>query len=262
MHFVHISDTHLDHDPNFMVEHLDFTIYEGARALIAQINALPFTPDFVLHTGDVAYDPIPEAYETVRALFATLKYPIYYVAGNHDHKVALQRTLMGRDQTDIVTPLHYEFEARGVQVVCVDSNGPAEPPRGFMTDDQLAYLEQVCTPDDARPLVIAVHHNVLKVGVPWLDDFMGITNAEDFHQIVVKARQRLRGVFHGHTHQNMETLRDGVLYSGVLSSWRQYHACPGQEETIEDDQAEPGFNVVTITGEQTFIRRHRFAVPG
>jgi hypothetical protein len=30
-------------------------------ALIKAVNDVPFAPDFVLHTGDVAYDPDPEA---------------------------------------------------------------------------------------------------------------------------------------------------------------------------------------------------------
>jgi hypothetical protein len=70
----------------------------------------------------------------------------------------------------------------------------------------------------------------------------------------------LRGVFFGHVHQATETYRDGILYSSVLSSWYQLHCWPGQSGILEDREADPGFDVVTITRAQTFIRRHRFRV--
>ncbi len=260
LHFVHISDTHIHPDPTFTGNHADYAPIAGARALVEQINALPFSPDFVLHTGDVAYNPEPELYEATREVLGKIKYPVYYIAGNHDDSAKLQSALMGRNADEIVTPLHYEFEVKGFQFAIVDSNGPAEVPRGFMTDEQLEWLERICSADDNRPLVIATHHNP-QVGIPWLDDFMGIQNTGAFHNVIKQARGRLRGVFFGHVHQNIEIYREGVLYSSVLSSWCQFQAYPGLVETADDQHAEPGFNVVSLTDNQTFIRHYRFALP-
>jgi Icc protein len=257
--FVHISDTHISPDPNYTRPGADVTSWAGALALVDQLNNLPFTPDFILHTGDVAFDPYPEAYAACLDILGRVRCPIYYVAGNHDDSPAIQRIMLQRSEP--LPTLHYAFEVNGVQIVCVDSNGPVDPPAGYMTDDQLEWLRGQCRPDDERPLVIAVHHNVLPVGVPWLDNFMGIRNGEMFHQAILPARDRIRGVFHGHVHQNIEVIRDGILYSAALSSWTQFHAWPGLAETLTDEGAEPGFSVVTVTETQTFIRRHRFALP-
>ena len=76
-----------------------------------------------------------------------------------------------------------------------------------------------------------------------------------FHEIVKQTAHRLRGVFFGHIHQNMEIVQDGVLYSGVPSSWYQFHTYPGQEETVIDHDSDMGFNVVTITPDQTLIQQ-------
>ena len=62
LRFIHISDTHIHPDPNYTKDYADITSYAGAKALVEQVNNVPFEPDFVLHTGDVAYDPDPEAY--------------------------------------------------------------------------------------------------------------------------------------------------------------------------------------------------------
>jgi 3',5'-cyclic-AMP phosphodiesterase len=256
LHFVHISDTHISHDPNYILPEAKHTPADSARALVEQINALPFEPDFVLHTGDVVYDPDPEAYVTAKQIFSRLRYPIYYMAGNHDNSKALQEIMLG--STEVLAPFDYQFEVKGIQFVVVDSNGMGKGPAGFVSVDQLARLHGICTAPDPRPLVVAVHHNVLPTGVPWWDGFMRLTNGEDFHKMLLPAQRRLRGVFHGHVHQGADTYRDGVLYSCVASSWYQIHAWPGQTDTLADYQATPGFNVVTVTPAQTFVRRYQF----
>src|SRR5688572_17847026 len=93
LRFVHISDTHISHDPNYILPEAKHTPAEGARALVDAINNLPFAPDFVLHTGDVAFDPEPAAYDTAAEIFSKLKFPIYYLTGNHDDWEGLQRRM-------------------------------------------------------------------------------------------------------------------------------------------------------------------------
>ena len=169
---------------------------------------------------------------------------------------ALQTMMMG-----IETPmpqLHYTFEVNGVQFAVVDSNGPAEQPRGFMTDEQLVWLEGICKANDPHPLVIATHHNPIATGMPWLDDFMGVQNGELFHEAVLPAKDRLRGVFFGHVHMNIDIYRDGILYCSTISPWVQYLAAPRIADTTPDRNAEGGFSAVTISANQTFIRRYRF----
>ncbi len=259
LRFVHVSDTHIHHDPSYNLPNAPHPPNTCARALVEAVNALPFEPDFILHTGDVAYDPDPRAYATAREIFSEIRHPIHYLSGNHDDKALLQKVLLERDIP--LAPFDFEFQIGNVQVVCVDSHGTGNEPAGIVTDDQLERLAALCRQEsDDRPLIVAVHHNVLATGIPWWDDFMGMTGGEAFHQALLPARHRLRGVFHGHVHQPVDTLREGILYSGVASTWYQMHAWPKQVDTVEDVSGQPGFNVVTITPNQTFIRRHLFSV--
>ncbi len=259
--FVHISDTHINPDPDYSLTYTRYSPLEGTKALVESLQALPFDVDFILHTGDVIYDPYESAYDTVKEIFSPIKTPIYYIAGNHDHNDGLQRQLMGRDISQVIPNLHYEFEVNGVQIICLDSNGPAEVPAGNVTDEQLVWLESLVTADDERPLVIAIHHNPLAVDVPWLDNFMGITNGDALHNIIKKAQSRLVGVFHGHIHQNTTVYREGVMYSSTLSPWRQFHSYIGMDDTVPDDGARPGYSVVMVKPNQSFIRRYWFDVP-
>src|SRR5262245_23273905 len=196
LRFVHISDTHISQKPDYNHAEADYLPMVGARRLVEKINSLPFAPDFVLHTGDVVYDPDPQAYDFAREILSQIKYPTYYLMGNHDQREDLQRLFLKR--TEVISPFDYEFEVKGVQFVVVDSNGPAKNPAGNVTEPQLQRLEAICKSDDKRPLVVAVHHNALPIGVPWWDTFMRMTNGEAFHKTLLAARHRLRGVFFGH----------------------------------------------------------------
>jgi 3',5'-cyclic-AMP phosphodiesterase len=259
--FVHISDTHFNPDLNYSNPFSEYPPIEGTNALVESIQALPFDFDFILHTGDVIYDPHESVYETVKEVFASLEKPIYYIAGNHDHNDGLQRHLLGWEESEVIPNLHYEFEANGVQIICLDSNGPAQVPSGYVPEKQLEWLETLCTADDDRPLVIAIHHNPLAVDVPWLDDFMRIINGDALHEVIKKARSRLVGVFHGHIHQNTSVYREGILYSSVASSWVQFHSYLGMSDTTPDAGSRPGYSVVMVKPNQSFIRRYWFDVP-
>lgn len=253
--FIHISDTHIHPQDSYSQPYAEGSPTAGARKLVAALNALPFPIDFVLHTGDVAYDPVPDAYHTCVEILSEIKYPVYYAAGNHDDSSALQSIVMKQDP---LPQLHHTFEVNGVQIAIVDSNGGATPPAGYMTESQLTWLSSICAADDRRPLVIATHHNPQTGFTPWLDDFMGIQNTDAFHQAILPARHRLRGVFFGHVHQNLDMYKDGILYASTLSSWSQFMSYPGMDETQKDAGAYPGFSLVHITQDQTFIRRYRF----
>jgi Icc protein len=257
--FVQISDTHISHELDYGREDWRHSALKGAQALVQQVNALPFPVDFVLHTGDVVYDPEAAAYHKARDILSQIKYPVYYVAGNHDHPAELQHILLGN--TDILSPFCYEFEIKGVQFIVLDSNGPAEPPRGNVIPQQMAWLKELCSKEDSRPLLVAVHHNVLRVGSPWLDEVMRIVNGDEVHQTLLLAKDRLRGVFFGHVHQGIHMYRDGILYTSALSSWSQFHAWPGLADTVPDKGAECGFNVISLTDDGTTCVRHwRFRV--
>jgi 3',5'-cyclic-AMP phosphodiesterase len=262
--FAHVSDTHLHTDPNYTQPYASYTPLVGMQGLMKALAALPFRPDFVLHTGDITYDPDPAVYEYARDELARLGLPIYYVRGNHDSSADIQRILMGRDEVEVMPMLHYTFDVNGVQFVVLDSNDPTRVsvPAGFVSGDQLEWLEELCTADDPRPLVVAIHHNVIPSGAPWLDGYMRTANGEEVHRLLAKARDRLRGVFHGHIHQAIDQFRDGVLYSAAASPWCQFVGYPIPENTniTEDRVSLPGFSIVAITEDSTFIRRHSFRV--
>jgi Icc protein len=272
LQFVQLSDTHLlmpGVKPYFGDITADLDLYarqilalpyhpiEATEAAIREINALPFQIDFVLHTGDIGNDlKKPEEYTFLRDLFARLKYPIYYLPGNHDDVKLVQSGLQGRDSA---MPFEYEFERNGVQIACLDSNGTNPPHSGWLDESQLEWLETICMAEDDRPLIVALHHHPIPIDVPWLDE-LALLNGDAMHKILLKARHRLRGVFYGHIHHAVDVVRDGIVYSAARSAYSQFIGWPGYQVASLEEGAQCGFNVVTISENQTYVRRHNYTV--
>ncbi|MBZ0300797.1 MAG: metallophosphoesterase [Anaerolineae bacterium] len=256
--FVHISDTHLHSDPTYTGEFTTIVPRPGVEAMIQQINDLPFEIDFILHTGDVMTDPQETAeYEMAREVLGKLRWPVYYLAGNHDRADAIQQVLMGRSRDTIRARLDYEFERSGVQVICLDSSVPDPDIHfGHLQPEQLDWLDALCAAPDPRPLVVGVHHHALPLETPWIDRII-LDNGEAMHRILLKAQHRLRGVFYGHIHESVVTVRDGISYYSVLSGWFQTRTWHGQEIPQNEPLTLPGFNVVTLTEKDTFVRYYR-----
>jgi 3',5'-cyclic AMP phosphodiesterase CpdA len=263
LRFVHLTDTHIHANPDYGASEEraanPHTTQQGARALVEAVNRLPFQPDFILHTGDVAYDPDESAYVAARDILSALKAPVYYVPGNHDDAAMLQRIVVGREP---LIPYDYEFEVNGVQIVVVDSNQPfqMDSPSSRIADVQIERLHKLAAARDERPLIVATHHNVLPISIPWWDAYMRMQNGEEFHMALLPAQQRLMCVLHGHVHMQTQVTRDGITYSSAMSSWFHLDCQPGQSETVFDKGALPAFNVCTVVGRQMYIRQQTFEV--
>lgn len=262
IYFVHLSDTHLGPTPGY-ANHGSVALPPSQR-LVDRINQLPLEPDFVVHTGDITADPHPASYALARETFSGLRVPIYYVRGNHDAASDIKEYMdMGpkEDYSADKDRLTYVFESKGFRFLVLDTQGPLESqPQGQLSAEQMSLLRQEAT-TAGPPLVIFMHHPVLPLDSPWMDTNMLIINGEEVHNAILRARQRVRGVFFGHIHQSIQTIRDGILYVSAASTMLQLTSWPTDDFVghLEDEQ--PGFNFVRLMPQQTVIRQHRFPQP-
>jgi 3',5'-cyclic-AMP phosphodiesterase len=259
--FVQITDTHFGPDKNY-ARH-NYASWPCARDLVEIINNLPTKPDFVIHTGDVATQPGVDAYELAAETFANLDMPIYFVVGNHDRAVDIRRYMSAgpceylSDEEGLLT---YRFEVNGIEFLTIDARAPDEmDPHGLLSDRQLALVSHELGRSQS-PLVLFLHFPVIPVGAPWIDTNALIANGNALHEMLVAARDRLRGVFHGHIHMPAETYRDGVLYSCAASSFANFAAWPG-DPGLKISIEPPGYSFVHLTLDRTVIRHYSFPRP-
>jgi len=252
LRFIHMSDTHIGSEP-------DFTLYgrnvlQDTRHFIQFLNeGLPFTPDFILHTGDVTNTDDDAAAKLAASVFATLKHPIRYVAGNHDGRAALRAFLLQQPRSD--APLYYDFAVEDFHFLVLDTRAAIDP-QGYVSAEQLAWLAQTCADSRARSLVLVVHHLPLWMYVPWYDREMRIMNAPALFDALQPYHDRLRGVFFGHIHRAFSGFHRGVFCSATASTFMQFHTSPHDETFQCDTLARGGYAMVTLTHEQTIVTHH------
>jgi len=259
LYFAHISDTHIG--PTREYGRHGFQSYPNAARLVEVLNSLPQPPDLIVHTGDVVTDPSPAAYGLAADLFARLTAPIYFVNGNHDTALDIRKYLpMGPQQSlsERADRLTYAIERKGYRFLVLDGRGPdAIDPHGVLDEAQLQLVEQEATAE-GPPLALFVHFPSLPLNSIWMDDNMLLLNGEELHRRLLPARNRLRGVFYGHVHQSMQTIRDGITYIAVPSAFAQFSAWPQETEVGMDPDYLPGFNFVHMLPNQTIIHQHTF----
>ncbi len=272
LRFIHISDTHVGATTDYQL--WGYSPYSMLEALVARINTLPFQPEFVLHTGDITQDASDEAYAMVFSALNRLTTPVYYLPGNHDNPDALRRGWLG--DSSGAERFDYTKDLGTFRLLAFDTRrtippGERLPDRaaGMMTPEQLQGLREACQ-QDGPSLLIALHHQPVRLDSPWLDDGfdddgvwenMMLECAEDFREAIAPARNRICGVFFGHVHRGFQVMRDGILFCSAPSALLQFQSLPSHIDPIPAHDELPGFNVVTIQDGQTVVRQYSFPRP-
>jgi 3',5'-cyclic AMP phosphodiesterase CpdA len=247
--FIHFSDTHLPSDPNFTPDGKHYP-HRRARAVIEQINALPFPVDFALHTGDVGHDPADESgYSSVRETLSTLRLPLKLIPGNHDNARWLYSAIAGRAGE----ANYYTFDVKGVRFACLNSVVP-KAGYGTIGGEQLAWLDGQLTQAGEMPVIVVLHHHPFLTASAAMDAYV-LHDGEAFHTALAKHRERVKAVLFGHIHETTTFIRDGITYASATAVGVQLRSWPGQTEITNDTLQIPGFNVVTVMDDGTVIIR-------
>ncbi len=217
--FVHFSDTHIVR-PGVLLRDVDTC--DTLAHVVEAVNRLTPQPAFVVIGGDlVSPDVEPEvqakirdvtvrdyeaAYEVFHDLVSRLVVPVHFVMGNHDRRVPFRRVVLKESQP-WDRPYYYAFGAGRYRICILDSLAPGKNP-GHLGHPQLAWMRKELREHADQPSLIVVHHHVMPVGVPWLDEQM-LTRAEAFWEAVREAGS-VAAVLCGHVHLEHEDTRDGV----------------------------------------------------
>ncbi len=255
--FIHITDTHIGPTEDFVIR--GASSFPRAKKIVEIINAQTAPIDFVLHTGDVISDDNAASYAMARKVFEDLRYPIYYVAGNHDENYALKTALQFGPHTSASfadKEVVYSFEYDQTRFVVLDASGDRKilNAQGFIKPEQFAYLEERLQTAPANGLALCVHYPALQLDCSWANRIMLIQNGEELHQLLVKYSSKVRGVFFGHVHRGIQVYRDGILYCTTPSTAMQFHVWPQLDEPEFDLGYHLSFNYVSISAQSTIIK--------
>lgn len=192
--------------------------------------------DALLLTGDLSHDGSVESYRLLNELVARTGLPARALPGNHDDWPALRGTL----SLPIVTDRTLRLD--GWEILLAHSNVEGQV-EGRLSDDELAWLGERLARPAAPAQLLAVHHQPLPVGSPWMDR-VGLVNGERLFELA-GGDSRLKVIVHGHAHQVSLARRGNIACYGTPSTWRQF--TPGSPE-LRMDFLPPALRVLRLGG--------------
>lgn len=209
--FVQVSDSHIGfkHEPNMDVA-------GTLAAALAQINARPTRPDFVVHTGDLTHLSRAEEFDTLAGLMQGVKTPrVLYVPGEHDvigDNGAAFFERFGQKQN---AGGWYSFTHGGAHFVALINvlNLQADG-LGYLGAEQLAWLKKDLAGHSAEtPIVVFAHMPLWPLYTPW-----GWGTADSGEAMTCLKRFGSVTVLNGHIHQIQQKVEGTVTFYTARST--------------------------------------------
>jgi 3',5'-cyclic-AMP phosphodiesterase len=213
--FAQISDSHIgfSRDPNKDVA-------ATLKQTIAKINALPETPAFVLHTGDLTHLAKPSEFDAVAELLKEVKTgKVLYVPGEHDFDGGGNKDYLKRHGKGTQGTGWYSFDYNGAHFIGLVNvgnakSGSGDGSLGVIGNDQLRWLEKdVAGLKDSTPLVVFAHVPLWTVYEKW---GWGTRDAEQALKILKRFGSLT--VLNGHIHQVMQKVEGNVTFHTARST--------------------------------------------
>lgn len=232
-----VTDCHLSADPEGSYRGINPRL--NLEALLEKVRAR--RPDLLLLTGDLSEDGSSESYRTLRSIFQSLQVPVLALPGNHDDAPLLGETFPGSPVDSIRISEHGAW-----QIVCLNSCLPGAP-EGQVSDRAIADLEQHLAGNAGRAQLIALHHQPVAVGNPWIDRYP-LMNPQPLLQLI-DGYSNVKAVVWGHIHQAFAAERNGTAMLGAPSS--AINTVPGVQKFTPDRKG-PACRWLELNGDHTF----------
>lgn len=229
-----ITDTHFFADP--AGELYGVNTRQSLTSVLQHINISGVKNDVLLLTGDLSHDETDESYSALNALIDPLRIPTYCLPGNHDIPARLEKNCHCIATTHgLGHAIHDHW-----LIVTLDSTVAGQV-EGFITDAVLNQLDVLLKQYFSKFVLVAVHHNPVKIGSAWMDR-IGVQNGDALFGVLCKYKN-VKLVIFGHIHQELQTHVNGIAVYGTPSSCFQF--TPNTPEAQIDDKP-PGYRTLRL----------------
>jgi 3',5'-cyclic AMP phosphodiesterase CpdA len=163
LRFVQVSDSHIGFkgpaNPH---------VADTFTHAINQVNSLDYTPDFVIHTGDLTHLSTPEQFDQVKQMLTGLKTPhVFTVPGEHDSTDDAGQKYRAAFGAGTRGDGWYSFDVAGVHVIAL-VNGLHMQKLGHLGTDQLEFIEKdVAGLSSDTPIIVFSHIPLFAMYPDW-----------------------------------------------------------------------------------------------
>jgi 3',5'-cyclic AMP phosphodiesterase CpdA len=209
LRFAQISDSHIGFTGT-----ANANVTDTFTEAINQVNGLGYTPDFIIHTGDLTHLATAEQFDQVKQMMTGLKTPhVFTVPGEHDtidfpkYQQAFGAGTRGDGW--------YSFDAAGVHVIALVNTLNLQK-LGHLGPDQLDFIQKdVAQLSSDTPIIVFSH-------IPLFAMYPGWGWGTDDAAQALGYLQRFSSVtcLNGHVHQLFSKTEGNVTFhSGTTTAY-------------------------------------------
>ena len=213
LRFAQISDSHIGfHGP------ANPNVTDTFNHAIGQINSLGYTPDFVIHTGDLTHLSTPAQFDQVKQMLTGLNTPhVFTVPGEHDSTDDAGQKYRQAFGAGTRGDGWYSFDIAGVHLIAlINTLSFSTLGGGHLGPDQLDFIEKdVAGLSSDTPIVVFSHIPLFAMYPAWgwgTDDAtQALSYLKRFSSVTC---------LNGHVHQLFSKTEGNVtFYSGTTTAY-------------------------------------------
>ena len=209
--FVQISDSHIGFNKPANPD-----VTATLQTAINKINAMPHTPDFIIHTGDLSQLSKPSEFDTLdQVLKGASAKQLFFVPGEHDMLTDNGEQYLQRYGKDTKGTGWSSFDHKGVHFVgLVNVANLKAGGMGSLGNEQLEWLEKDLKGRAAStPIVLFAHIPLWTIYPDWGwgtdDSEQALSYVKRFGSVTV---------LNGHIHQIMQKVEGKVSFHTAMST--------------------------------------------
>src|SRR5277367_3079430 len=249
--FVQISDSHIGFNKPANAD-----VTGTLQSAVKRIVAIPSSPDFLIHTGDLTHSSKPGEFDTMEQVLTGAKRQIFYVPGEHDTSVDDGKSYLDRYGKGSSGSGWYSFDHKGVHFIGLVNVVQLEG-MGKLGQAQLDWLKNdLSQHKNSTPIVLFAHIPLWAVYPDW---GWGTSDSEQAFSYLKRFGSVT--VLNGHIHQVMQKVEGNATFHTAMSTAFPQPA-PGTAPSPGPMRvpAEKLRSVLGITEVHFMAQRHQLAV--
>jgi len=207
---VQISDSHIGFN-----KEANKDVVATLREAVAKINALPKTPSFMIHTGDLTHLAEAEEFDALDQILKSCKArQVFYVPGEHDVLNDNGKQYRDRFGKGSKGSGWYSFDQKGVHFVgLVNVMDIKEGGLGVLGREQLEWLEDDLKARPASTPVVLFAMSRFGPSFP-----SGLGNEDSAQALGYLKRFGSVTVLNGHIHQIIQKVEGNITFHTAMST--------------------------------------------
>jgi Icc protein len=209
--FAQVSDSHIGFSKDANKD-----VTATLREAVNKLNALPQSPAFVLHTGDITQLAKPEEFDTANEVLNGIKSDrVFYVPGEHDVATDNGAIYLQRYGKGTVGGGWHSFDHTGVHFIgLVNVLNLKAGGLGTLGPEQIAWLKKdVARLSSSTPIVVFAHVPLWTVYPEW-----GWGTDDSEQALALLKRFGSVTVLNGHIHQIMQKVEGHITFHTAMST--------------------------------------------